>query len=216
MKYFLCESKLNMNIVSILIAVGLNIGLYFNSMFYLISLHFFASNKNNLSKSNYFCVLFIGFICGVLLSYFCSESENKINSFSGINKRIFNYFDYVISIFTGFIISFSFFIINAWVAYNHGSIYNVFSNQNNNFIIRLIFIFGLLHGLYYGILIEGKIFECDRHFNKLEKVFLLIIFMIFFFWINPLFVGYINVFITYSSKEINYLIESINLSKYFL
>ena len=212
MKNLLCDSKLNMKIIIFLILIGLNIGLYFNFSFLINHTLDYFTHKA-FDTYTYYYILIFGALLGMLVSSLIPESKNKISEFSGVSNKLFNYIDYFISIFTGFFIGFSFYIIIA-IAYYLSAKYFTSTNYHFIYLKSLVFMFGFLNGGFCKILVDNKIFELENEFTKIQKVYILIIFMLFYYCIGEFCASHIfwslNYIGTHMFKFFNYL----NLSQY--
>lgn len=200
MNYLFSYSKLNMNVVSFLILIGLDLGLCMHSVLFINALYFLT--MKSVTNFDYHCLAAAGFLCGILASGMIPEIKDKIDSFSGVENRIFNLMDYAISIVTGYVISFSFFIINASVTQIYGGFRNLIIDKDIVFVKCSIIFFGLLHGMFYSAVIDGKVFGSGALRSKAGKAVFLIFFLIFCFYIAPMILKLISPCMKFICKQI--------------
>jgi len=211
MNYLFCDSKLNMKLISIFILIGLSIGLYFNSSLFIIILDFWLRENFNLHR--YYYILSSGAIIGILLALLIPERKNRINEFSGISNRLFNNIDYIIAVFTGYLICFSFYAIIGIIYYVTAKYFHPTAYKALH-LETLIFIFGLLHGFFCKALIDNKIFEFESEFTTIQKISILAIFILFYCCFSQYGAMFMyKSFEFYGNKMYNFFIY-LNLTKY--
>lgn len=179
------NSKINFNIVIILIITGLLRGLYdFNNLFIQGLMHTLSNFCRlpylffgNVQDTYNVTCLIVGIFIGIISGKFIPALKNKVIELSGISNIYFNILDYLNSFLLGYAISISIYYLSAsfW-AYIY--IFFVKVEWLDAMLIYYLCIigFGFLHGIMMNLFIYNKIFDNNKKISFYNHLVTLILF----------------------------------------